>query len=105
MSGDVDQLTAKAIAKSAETAAKLVISGDLTGAKRAVERAERRLAELRARLPGHARLVRQSAHCVELARRAMLSPKRQENEETGELEKVRERLGHRALRASGRAHE
>jgi hypothetical protein len=99
----LEKATADAIVVSVATAAKLCEAGDLEGARRALERAEGRLADLRAAMPSHARLVRQSAEAILLARRALAAPKRQENEETGLIEPVRERLAHRAIRASARA--
>jgi hypothetical protein len=103
VSASLDIATAHAISASIATAAKCSAAGDIYAAEAAIERAEARLAELRKLLPSHARLVRQSADQIALARRALAAPAREENAETGELVKLRERLSHRAARASARA--
>jgi hypothetical protein len=101
----LDRATAEAISSSAATAAKLCLAGDLVGAERALVRAEQRFTELRAKLPWHSRLVRQSRAVIDLARRASHAPKVAENEDTGELEPVRERRARRAERAASRARQ
>lgn len=103
MSERLELATAHAISASIATAAKCSAAGDLGAAEAAILRAEARLVELRKLLPAHARLVRQSADQIALAKRALVAPARQENDETGELVKLRERLSHRAERASARA--
>lgn len=103
MSPSLLAATARAVAASVEAAARLAEAGDMDGAERAIKRAEARYDELRAVLPGHSRLVRQSAESIAMARRALAAPKVQENDETGELVPLRERLLHRAGRASVRA--
>lgn len=68
---DSDQHSLRAIVASAESVAELVLLGDLTGAKHALERAENRLALFTGGKPWHARVVRVARGAVEKARLAL----------------------------------
>lgn len=93
---------AAAARQSAEGAAKLAAAGDLEEARRSLHRGERRLEELKRLLPWHTRLVRRTEECLALARSAVEAPVREENDETGEIVKKRERVSRRTLRAVSR---
>ncbi len=99
----LDLATSDAARSSAEAAGRCMLARDLAGATRAIGRAEKRLAELRAALPWHSRLVRKTEECVALARQAISAPLRQENDETGEIVPKRARLARRTIRARYRA--
>lgn len=102
MIAEPDRAAVEAVASSTESATKLVLAGEMEAAERALGRAEAALAELKARLPWHSRIVRQSEDLIRLARRTRSAPRRQENEETGLIDRARERLARRTLRAAER---
>jgi len=98
----LDEAQANAVRKSARAAARYAEAGELEDAMQALRRAKKQLAQLRARLPWHARLVRDAEHCLALAERATHAPRTAENPETGETVEARARLARRAERAVNR---
>ena len=68
---ELELATLRAIAESAEQAARLSASGDVDRAKNALERAEKRFAEFSAGKPWHMKNVRVAREAVEKARLAV----------------------------------
>lgn len=96
---ELELATLRAIAESAEQAAKLAASGDVDRARNALERAEKRFADFSAGKPWHMKNVRVAREAIETARLAVSAA----SPTIGESRILRQRHVRTQSRAAARA--